>query len=461
MADQSLEILIKIQSELAQLQQTVQGLNEAKQATQRGTEANKEHGKSFVQLAEHSRGFHRLLHSITEESPVMGLALHAAFSGPGAAIAGLILLLHQMKSADKESEKAANEAAESASEGFIDIGKAIEKSVDHIHDAKIAHDEWVKSLTAQTKEVETALNKEIEKLHAVADAVKEINKAQGKSNAEVSFVESHAEISLIQGAIDKLNKQLSEASRDESNSSAAAMVGRNERVAKLELEVEAAKKETEKDKKSLTEAEEKLREGDVFKFSDVGKRISASLGFADQINKPEDDPRYKRVEQLENDRSGASYRLGLSTRDEKKYSDELAREKAAQDVLEKRNKEDQKRVSDLVDQLKTLNQKLESLSTKTSIREMGVAMSGGGGDAISAVVARGSASLSGHLTGLEGVAANKELARMLSALNENNKAMVDTIRAGFNDVEGLAKIVVQLKSEQAKLRAQIKSTNAP
>ena len=109
---------------------TTGALNEVAGATNRGTVANEKSAKSFVELAEHSRGFHRLLHSITELSPEAGLALIAAFSGPQAAVMGLIMLVHALKHGEEEAAKAAVEFAKEAGRGWGDIEGVINGVVD-------------------------------------------------------------------------------------------------------------------------------------------------------------------------------------------------------------------------------------------------------------------------------------------------------------------------------------------
>lgn len=53
--------------------------------------------KSFVHAGNGAREFHKLLHSITEESPILGTALKAAFSPIGAALSGSLLIYKAAK----------------------------------------------------------------------------------------------------------------------------------------------------------------------------------------------------------------------------------------------------------------------------------------------------------------------------------------------------------------------------
>jgi len=152
-------------------QATTSAVNEATGAVNRGTAANRESGKSFVELAEHSRGFHRLLHSITELSPEAGLALIAAFSGPQAVVMGLILLMHALKEGEKEAAKEAIEFAKEAGKGWGDMEGIINGVVDAVMKSDQAHADWAAHLGEDNKAITTSLDAQIGKLKAEAAAV--------------------------------------------------------------------------------------------------------------------------------------------------------------------------------------------------------------------------------------------------------------------------------------------------
>ena len=107
--DREYRIRIQTVGDPSGAQAAAGALDEATGATKKGTAANEKAGKSFVELAEHSKGFHKLLHAIMELSPAAGLGLIAAFNGPQAAILGLIMLVRALKSGEEEAAKAAVE----------------------------------------------------------------------------------------------------------------------------------------------------------------------------------------------------------------------------------------------------------------------------------------------------------------------------------------------------------------
>jgi hypothetical protein len=178
MADSDREFKVRITGDASSLVQSsresADALDSVSSATKKGTEANASAGKSFIELAEHSRGFHKLLHAITEISPAAGLGLIAAFSGPQAAIMGLIMLVRALKSGEEEAAKAAVEFALEAGKAWGDIEGIIDRVVDGVRKSDQAHADWAKHLGEDSKKITTALDAQIGKLKAEAAAVKEV-----------------------------------------------------------------------------------------------------------------------------------------------------------------------------------------------------------------------------------------------------------------------------------------------
>jgi hypothetical protein len=172
--DREYRIRIQTVGDASGAQAVTGALNESTAATGKGTAANKESGKSFIELAEHSKGFHKLLHAIMELSPAAGLGLIAAFSGPQAAIMGLIMLVRALKQGEEEAAKAAVEFAKEAGKGWGDIQGIINGVVDAVMKSDQAHADWAKHLGEDSKVISTQLDARIGKLKAEAAAVKEV-----------------------------------------------------------------------------------------------------------------------------------------------------------------------------------------------------------------------------------------------------------------------------------------------
>jgi hypothetical protein len=444
MADRSLEIEI----EIAQLKQTIAGLQEAASATVKGTEANVAHGKSVLELVEHTRGFHKVLHGITEESPLAGLALHAAFSGPGAAVAALIIAVHALRKAQEEAKKAAEEHAVEVTKAYFEAEGSISKAVDTIHDARVAHEEWVKSLTDGSHKIRDELDLDIAKLHAVVEAQKEVAKAQGREVKEIPGAVQGEELRLTQAAISRVKSQLGPAALAEASASAAAESGMatagpiqdsiQKQIQKAQQEAAESAKKTAGDGPTLMQR----LFGSVFsKLPMMGGFLPGGFGVG-----------------------GTAPVGGESSEEVKRLQDEAAKQKAAQDELNKAAAEHKKTVTELTTQLNELTKAEARLKLTASIAAMGGAMAGETQDPLMGLVARGSRAMDVQPLIASGRAGPSPLyMKTMKELMDTTKALHDDqiiplLMQAHGDIAKLAELYQRLKSEQA---ARMKGLLAP
>src|SRR6266446_4526843 len=120
------EIQIKMQLKADQLNQELRNV-------QRESQKTGEHvGDSFVHAEGKGRAFKKLLHEISDVSPIMGIALRAALDPTVALIIGIT---SDMKEYEKEQEKAikkSEEYAKKETERYIKAFDAAAKSREEI-----------------------------------------------------------------------------------------------------------------------------------------------------------------------------------------------------------------------------------------------------------------------------------------------------------------------------------------
>lgn len=177
MPDQTLELLIKIQSEVAELKATIAGMDELKDKTKGSVSVNEEATRAVGKHAEGHRELHKLLHAVAHQSPITGLALRAAFSPIGALImTGVVALQffhHWQEENKKQAEelfKALNEVWEASKKGAEEAAKVADDYAKKLKDVAESHDklaekyEREKTLLAATvkahKELLDAMEKE-------------------------------------------------------------------------------------------------------------------------------------------------------------------------------------------------------------------------------------------------------------------------------------------------------------
>jgi len=79
MPDKEYKIRIATVADPSGLKQVSAGLGEVTEETKRSSSANEEHHKSFIHAGTGAKEFHKLIHTIAEDSPAMGLALRLRF----------------------------------------------------------------------------------------------------------------------------------------------------------------------------------------------------------------------------------------------------------------------------------------------------------------------------------------------------------------------------------------------
>src|SRR3954447_684015 len=103
------EILLKLGLDAQSFSNGVQNIKQKLQGF------SEEGHKSFIHASNGAREFHKVIHQLTEQSPLLGTALQAAISPIGGALIGATLgftyFQEKLKEWNKEMDEASTEAA--------------------------------------------------------------------------------------------------------------------------------------------------------------------------------------------------------------------------------------------------------------------------------------------------------------------------------------------------------------
>src|SRR5271165_1484758 len=103
------EFKIKISGDAAELtaasEAGAQALEKTGEATKKVAAAQEEGGHAAHKGAEEHRAMHQAMHAISEESPIMGLALRAGMSPIAAVLGAALIEFHKLKQGIEELEK--------------------------------------------------------------------------------------------------------------------------------------------------------------------------------------------------------------------------------------------------------------------------------------------------------------------------------------------------------------------
>lgn len=102
--DRDYRIRIITESDPSGAQGAGSALDDLGKKTKGAADANEEHSKSFLHAESSGRAFHRLLHGITEESPLAGLALRAMMDPMSAGIMAGVYAVQRLKEDIKQLE---------------------------------------------------------------------------------------------------------------------------------------------------------------------------------------------------------------------------------------------------------------------------------------------------------------------------------------------------------------------
>jgi len=270
MPDETVDILLRTQGDTAGAEKVTGAVDETTAATRRSVPAQEEAGKAAEKHGSAHRELHRLMHQVTEESPILGLAMRAVFSPLGAIIMGVVMAIQYYKTAIEDAKKKAEEMGKKASESFGDMKESMHDAHDETEKQQLAFDEWTRSFDKSTKAVNEALDLEMVKVKAIAEQYERILAAKKDTSiAEVREKLREGKISPELAAVQEAGIETAY-TRDVRGAKAGAM-------AKEKTETEAALrsiKDQEAASRAKAEALKTESETEMALQKDLPKRIA-------------------------------------------------------------------------------------------------------------------------------------------------------------------------------------------
>lgn len=141
--------------------QVFTGLNDFKKKVE---DATGHAHKSFVHAGTGAKEFHKVLHQITEESPILGTALKAVFSPIGAVLGGATLAFTYLNKQLEEFNKHLDEMTEKAVKPMVNYHEAAKKAAEEVNKAVEAEKKWEAEFKSRHSAAKDGLEREIDLL---------------------------------------------------------------------------------------------------------------------------------------------------------------------------------------------------------------------------------------------------------------------------------------------------------
>ena len=399
--DREFRIKITTVADASGAKATGKALEDVSEGVKKGTEENKEHGKSFLHAESSGRAFHKLMHEISNTSPELGMALRLALSPVGGLLMGAVMAFQKLKQVEEESINTSAAAGEAAAKPFIDTEQVINNAVDAIHKLDTAYSEWVKNVGEDSKKITTALDLEISKLTQEAAAVKKLIEAKAEAEKAVIDEDKRAgritpeeaerkkaavDASTRKGteSVDKTTAMVelakTEAARDKAAAELAAAIKQSEaahaaatdpnltkEASSLEAKAKADKAKAEELRAARVKADEDVRNKALAVehpgIGDVVLDVLTLPGF-----KPAGDLRAQAAHKKAEDEADRLKREADSTKTLAEKEDNMAaKAKAALEEKQRASAEANKKVDEAMSQEKALREKAEALKVKSGI----------------------------------------------------------------------------------------------
>jgi hypothetical protein len=180
MNDAELKILINVLSNTVGGQEAKRIIDEINEKTKEAGKDVEKHGQSFIHAESSGRAFHRLLHEISHESPIMGEALRLALNPVTGMIMGGVLALHYFKQKQEEARKAAEQAANT----YASSSQAALQMWEAQHQSMIEFEKEVRAIDASQSSLEAKTNRTIQAIERQKKLLDEINQLSGADEAK-------------------------------------------------------------------------------------------------------------------------------------------------------------------------------------------------------------------------------------------------------------------------------------
>lgn len=430
MADDSLDILIRVHSDKSA---ATEAINDLAKVGQEGKGAHNVIAEAAESVNIKHREAHKLLGLLGEQFGAVGEIAHVGMFGPmGAGLGAVLIGVKLVTEAFQEFDKKATEASERAAQSMSDVKAALNGAADELYKVIAAHDQWVESMDHSTGEI-------VSQLDLVIQKIKQEGKILGVPESGQTVQERDATAQALKGVSEArmaASGEVATAQKRVEDSAAASA-----RVKQLEEERDSAK-ETAKEEKKLEE--------EAVQRAEKIRAHNQELGY--------DDPIYKiglesADSEAESHRAARVQALALASQ----ADDEIARRKAAGEQAQHELDRSKKVMEELNGQFENLSNKLDSLNQKISLDQAGAVLAG---SPIAATVQAGAdaqaALAHGQKLSDSQKGAHDALFQLLTNLHLLNTAMMARVVAANGNAEKLASLVTDLARQQQSLEARLK-----
>jgi hypothetical protein len=426
-ADQSLDIVIKTLADKHGAEEVRRALDGITDATKQSTVVTEAHGKAVHELESQHRLLHTAMHKLTEESPLLGVALRSALSPTSAVIIGMVTAFSYLTKAQKEAEKAAKEMAAALTKSLEDSQESANKATATIAGLSKSFDDWLAGLSQKMPSATAQLDKQLTVLNSMKDAYAALAKLQGVSPEKLAGAETAAALDLTQKAATKTAVDLASAEKRAVTAQAKLTAGgtREFEIDELEKIVRRLEARAAASGGRLGEAigREARGEREVREAPNEEQRRLAQAG----VGIAKADIAKAREENQKDAALAATARAELQS---------LVKAREADGRELKQAKED---VDRLTKSMGELTQKVSELQQKIQGQKAAETVAGFAPGTIGGIVAAGASN------------ADKDAALqdLLTSLGANNPVMISLLRKNAGDIDFLTKEIRLLEARSA------------
>lgn len=191
MPDDTVDILVRIRSDVAEGRQAAQSVNEFKEGTKKGAE-------EVEVFNTHGREMHRLIHEVGHVAPEAGLLLRAAFHPANIGMAAMVIVVQQLIEAIKEYRKHLEEAAKAQAELTVAVWEGQRDAAVEATKAATDYTEALAKIATNVDALKERESDEMAVLNATIEARKKLAEAAGDK--------THVEAIDAQGERQKLEQ---------------------------------------------------------------------------------------------------------------------------------------------------------------------------------------------------------------------------------------------------------------
>ncbi|MFO1487840.1 MAG: hypothetical protein U1F65_05120 [Verrucomicrobiota bacterium] len=188
-ADKTLELLIKTVADTAGIQLTEDQFEKLKVSVGKATEGLKDGTQEVEKHTISHRALHKAIHAVTEENPLLGLALQAALNPANALIAVILAGFHKLKQEIEELNEEMDKLGAEAAQPIGNMREALLEAKNDVLELTRSLGEWQQRQDDIFTKVKAAADFEIAKLREQEAATKRIAAAKlelAKATVEAS-----------------------------------------------------------------------------------------------------------------------------------------------------------------------------------------------------------------------------------------------------------------------------------